>query len=137
VLDGNATSRLYIDDKADPRQHEQLEEIFQGKKGGPMAMIAQLSSKWLPTQKTQIAVSDDGNNLTATIGNFGQIRSRQLKNEKGRSMIVQGAGFASAFQMEDETFTLAPSGTEWSDMEMPHPQITTKSGAVARFSWEG
>jgi hypothetical protein len=51
-------------------------------------------------------------------------------------MILQGAGFASAFQMENDTFTLAPSATEMSDPDIPHP-ISTKSGAVAKFSWNG
>jgi len=39
--------------------------------------------------------------------------------------------------MENDSFTLAPSATEWSDAEMPHAQISTKSGAVAKFSWRG
>lgn len=137
ILDGNATMRIFVDDRADSSQQKALEDIFQGRKGGPMQVIGQLASKWLSTQKTKIEVNDDGNKLTATVGKFGQIRSQQLKNEAGRSMILQGAGFASAFQMENESFTLAPSATEWSDTEMPHAQIHTKSGAVAKFSWRG
>jgi hypothetical protein len=137
VLDGNATVRLYIDHAANPNQRKELEEIFQGRKGGPMEMISQLAARWLPTLNTNIDVNDDGQSLTATVGSFGQIKSQQLKNESGRSMMLQGAGFASAFQMENETFTLAPSDSQWSDSDMPHPQISTKSGAVAKFSWRG
>lgn len=136
VLDGNATSRLYIDDAADGEQRNELEEIFQGKKGGPMEVISKFVTNWLPTKTTKIHINDDGNSLTATVTGFGRIKSDQLKNESGRSMILQGAGFASVFQMENETFTLAPSASEWSDPEMPR-QFTTKSGAVAKFSWRG
>lgn len=137
MLDGNGTARVLIDERANPNQQKVLEDIFQGRKGGPMAVIAQMLSKWLPTQKARIDVNDDGHNLTATVGKFGQIKSKELINEGGRPMVLQGAGFASAFQMENDSFTLAPSATEWSDSEMPHTQIATKSGAVAKFSWRG
>lgn len=137
ILDGNATARVMVSDKADANQQKILEDIFQGKKGGPMGVVAQLASKWLPTQKTTIEVRDDGRNLTATVGRFGQLKSQELRNEAGRTMIMQGAGFASAFQMENDSFALAPSGAEWSDPEMPHTQFATKSGVSAKFSWKG
>jgi hypothetical protein len=38
--------------------------------------------------------------------------------------------------VENETVTLAPSASQWSDPDMPH-QFSTKSGTVGRFSWEG
>jgi hypothetical protein len=137
LYDGNSTSRLYIDDGANENQVEELENIFQGRKGGPMQLISQLTSKWLPTQITKIEITDDGDNLTATVGKFGKIKSDQLKNEAGRTMTLQGAGFASAFQFEDETFNLAPSGSQWSDPDLPHQNFSTKSGAVGKFSWRG
>jgi hypothetical protein len=136
LFDGNGTARLYVDDGAKEGHRKELEDIFQGRKGGPMQMISSFISKWLPTQSAKIDITDDGDNLTATVGNFGNIKSEQLKNEAGRTMVLQGAGFASAFQMEDETFALAPSGSQWVDQDMPR-QFTTKSGAVAKFSWSG
>ncbi|MGH9986090.1 MAG: DUF1326 domain-containing protein [Nitrososphaeraceae archaeon] len=136
LFDGNGTARLYIDNAADTNQHKELENVFQGRKGGPMQMISGLLSKWLPTESSTIEVNDDGTNLTASVGSIGQIKSQQLKNQSGNLMILQGAGFASAFQMENDTFTLAPSATEMSDPEIPHT-ISTKSGAVAKFSWSG
>lgn len=83
-----------------------------------------------------LMANDDGNNITASVGRIGQIKSQQLKNESGNLMTLQGAGFASAFQMENGTFTLAPSATEKSDPGLPHP-ISTKSGVVAKFNWSG
>ena len=136
LFDGNGTARLYIDGGSEEGHRKELEDIFQGRKGGPMQMISSFISKWLHTQSTKIDINDDGKNLTATVGNFGMIKSEQLKNETGRTMILQGDGFASEFQMEDETFTLAPSGNQWADQDMPR-QFTTKSGAVAKFSWSG
>ena len=106
ILDGNATSRLYIDEAADEGQRKELEAIFQGKRGGPMEMISSLTSKWLPTQNTKIEINGEGNNLIVTVGSFGKMKYGELKNESGRTMTLQGAGFASAFGMDDETFAL-------------------------------
>ena len=101
-----------------------------------MEMISSLTSKWLPTQSTQIEINEDGDNLTVTVGSFGRMKYGELKNESGRTMTLQGAGFASAFGMDDETFTLAPSASQWSDPDLPH-QFFTKSGVMANFSWRG
>src|SRR5680860_246098 len=47
LFDGNATARLYIDDGASGDQHRELEAIWSGQKGGPMAVLAPLVSTWL------------------------------------------------------------------------------------------
>jgi hypothetical protein len=121
---------------ADTNQRKELEDIFQGRKGGPMEVISKFAPNWLPTTSTKIDINDDGHNLTAKVGSFGQIKSEQLKNESGQAMTLHGASFASVFQMENETFALVPSATQWSDPEMPR-QFSTRSGAVANFSWRG
>jgi hypothetical protein len=41
------------------------------------------------------------------------------------------------FQFENDVLTLVPSGTQWSDSDMSHAQITTSSGGVEKFSWSG
>ena len=139
LLDGNGTSRLYIDEAADTNQQKEFEDIFQGRRGGPMQMLSQLIAKWLPIITTTIHIKEDNDshNIIARIGNFGEIKSQQLRNEAGRAMTVQGAGFASMFQFENDVLTLAPSGTQWSDSDMPHTEITTRSGALGKFSWRG
>ena len=43
LFDGNATARLYIDDKANSEQRRELEAICSGQKGGPMAAIPRSS----------------------------------------------------------------------------------------------
>lgn len=138
-FDGNATNRLYIDDAADTNQQKELEDILQGRRGGPMQILSQLIAKWLPTITTKIDIKEDdgSHNITARVGNFGEIKSQQLMNQAGRAMTVQGAGIASLFQFEDDVLTLAPSGSQWSDSDMPHTQITTRSGALGKFSWRG
>jgi hypothetical protein len=51
-------------------------------------------------------------------------------------MILQEADFAFTFQVKDKIFNLAPSGSQWSDPDLPH-QFSKRYGAVAKFSWWG
>lgn len=134
LYDGNATARLYIDDGANAEQLRELEGIFQGKKGGPWEIIGGLVTKWLPTQTTRIEIQEEGDTLTATFGRFGQVKSQRLKDEAGRPMTLQNAGFASTLEFENRSIELAPSDSRWSDPDMPL-QFETKSGAVAALKW--
>ena len=134
LFDGNATARLYIDESASADQYRELEAIFQGRKGGPMEILAGLVATWLPTQLARIDLREEGDTLTATVGGFGEVRSQRLKNEAGTPMTMRSVGFAVALQMEDETMQLAPSDSQWSDPDMPR-RFETKSGAVGNFTW--
>ena len=134
LFDGNGTARLYIDDQASADQNREIAAIFQGTKGGPLEIIAGLVTNWLPAQTTKIDLKEEGDTLIASVGNFGQVKSQLLKDEAGRVMTLQNAGFASALQFKNETIELAPSTSRWSDPDMPR-QFETKSGAVATFNW--
>jgi hypothetical protein len=134
LLDGNATARLYFDKATTAEQRRELEAIFQGRTGGPMAVLASLVAKWVPSQVSQIGISESGDDISVTVGNFGHVKSHKLKNEAGRPMVMQGAGFAVAMQLDNETMQLAPSASRWSDPDMPR-SFETKSGAVGSFTW--
>jgi hypothetical protein len=137
LYDGNGTARLYIDAGASADQRRELEAIFQGTKGGPMAIVGGLVTTWLPTQTTPIAVQEQGGTLTATVAGFGEVRSQRLTNEAGQPTLMQNTGFTTALQFDNQAAQLAPSsGTRWADPDMPRP-FETKSGAVATFTWSG
>jgi hypothetical protein len=136
LYDGNGTARLYIDQAANANQRQALEAIFQGKKGGPMEVLASMVSRWLPTQVVDIRLQEEGDAITATVGPFGQYKAQRLRSEAGRPMMMQNVGFASVLRFENETADLAPSSSQWSDPEMPR-RFETKSGAVASFTWSG
>ena len=137
LYDGNATARLYLEDTASAEQRSALEPIMQGKRGGPMQMLAGLIATWLPTQTTPITVQEANGTIQATVGRVGQIHSQRLKNEAGQPMTMQNVGFAVALQFDQQRAELAPSaGTRWSDPELPR-QWESKSGAVGTFTWSG
>src|SRR5947208_1646642 len=65
LYDGNGTGRLYIDSAANEAQRRELETIFQGKMGGPMAILASLTPTWLPSKIATIDVQDENDTLNA------------------------------------------------------------------------
>ncbi len=135
LFDGNGTARLYIDSNANANQRRELESIFQGKKGGPMEVLAPMVSRWLPSQTARIDVKEEGDLLTASVGNFGQIRSQRLKNEAGQHTTMENAGLQAAFGLTRGY--LAPSaGTQWSDADLPH-RFAARSGMVGSVNWRG
>lgn len=136
LYDGNGTARVYIDEESTDAQRQALEAIFQGKRGGPMAILAGLMTAWLPSQYPKIEVEEDGDTLTATVGDFGRIESSLLVNEAGERMKLQNAGFTMAFQFDNQTGDLAPSGSRWSDPEMPRT-YETRSGVQGDCFWQG
>jgi hypothetical protein len=134
LFDGNATARLYVDQRANDQQLRELETIFKGQKGGPMGVLAPLVSTWLPTQGAGINVTEDGDVIRMTVGNAGQVESQTVRDPDGKGFEMRGGGFISAFGME--SIDLAKSATRWSDAEMPKP-FETKSGARGNFTWSG
>jgi hypothetical protein len=135
LYDGDGTARLYIDESANEEQRRELEAVFHGQRGGPAEILAGLMSSWLPSEFCAIDIQDDGEQLTAKVGDVGEIVSEVLKNEAGAAMTVQDAGFAVAFNFEDSRFSVAPSGSRWSDSSLPR-SFDTRSGARATWSWK-
>ena len=131
MLDGNATTRILIDDAATPEQMRELEGIFSGAKGGSMERYATLVTNRLPSVRVAIQVQEDGDSLTVTVGDFGQIRSERLKNEAGKPVMVQNAGPLRINEVQ-----VAPSSSQWTDPAMPR-RFDTKSGGVGNFAWSG
>ena len=72
LYDGNGTARIYLDDDATADQRRELEAIFQGTKGGPMAILGGWSRRGCPPHTTQIEIQEHGGTLTATVAGFGQ-----------------------------------------------------------------
>jgi hypothetical protein len=133
LFDGNATARLYFDEGTSADQRRELEPIFQGQRGGPMAILGPLISKWLPTQAASIAVKEEEETITVTVANAGELQSRLLRDGQGNGFQLRGGGFVAALGME--AADLAPSASRWTDPDLR--QFETKSGARGDFTWGG
>jgi hypothetical protein len=131
LFDGNATARLYVDDGANADQRRELEAICTGQKGGPMATIAPLISKWLPGRSAKIDVANEGDTITVTVGDVGRVESRRLRDPQGQGFTLRGGGFVTGLGMEE--VDLSPSRSRWTDSDLR--QFETKSGARGEFIW--
>jgi hypothetical protein len=133
LFDGNATARLYFDDASNAEQQRALEPIFQGQRGGPMAVLAPLVSKWLATRVANIAVNEEGEAITVAVADAGEVQSRVLRDGQGNGFQLRGGGFVAALGME--SVDLSPSASRWTDPDLR--QFETRSGARGDFVWSG
>ncbi len=129
--DGGGTARVYIDEGASAEEARELEAIFQGRRGGGMKGLGSLVASWLSTRSTSISVRETKGELVATIGSFGTVRSRRLKNKEDRPVRLQNVTLLGASPID-----LAPSASEWRDPEMPRT-FRTESGGMGKISWKG
>jgi hypothetical protein len=133
MFDGNATGRIYVDGGASADQRRELEAIFHGQKGGPMAGLAPLITKWLPTQAVDITVKEEGETITVSVPTAGEVQNRLLRDGDGKGFRLEGGGFVAGFGLP--AADLAPSSSRWSDPDLR--QFETKSGARGAFTWNG
>jgi len=132
MFEGGGMARLYFDDGASDGQQRALQEIFQGKSGGPMEALAGLMSKWLPSQARKMDVTEEGDSITIAVQGLGHVKSQRLRGPTGQLTRIQGAAMATGFQMD--SVDVAPSASHWADPDLPRP-YDTRSGAVGSFNW--
>ena len=137
LFDANGTGRIYIDEGASDAQATCMETILQGASGGGMEVPASLLSTWLPTKRVAITVTENDDELTASVAGIGEMKSRRLVNDLGNKMKLQNAAFSLIFGHESHEGDLAPSdGTAWDDSDMPHSWVG-RSGVVGEVKWAG
>ena len=70
--------------------------------------------------------------MTMKVSGFGEVKSNLLRNDDGEQMTLHNAGMAVG--MGGHIVELAPSGSHWSDADMPR-EFETKSGGRFTASW--
>jgi hypothetical protein len=133
-VSGDGTARLYFDEASSGAARRELEAIITGDKGGVWEAIAAGVTKWLPPQTAKIDFQG-GENPTATVGSFGQIKLERIKDEAGRQTRVVNAPLFAAFAVESEDVARS-HGSRWSDPEMRSWEAGG-NGEIAEFSWSG
>ncbi len=137
LFDGNGTGRIYIDSDASDEQAAALETILQGAPGSGMEVPASLTSSWLPTRRAAITVTDADGEVAASVAGVGEIKSRRLVNELGKTMKLLNTAFSMAFGHKEHEGELAPSnGTSWGDPDLPMVW-DGRSGVAGQVAWTG
>lgn len=129
---GNGTVRLYIDDAADARQHQELEAIFTGKKGGPGEVLSSLVGTWLPTQSAAIRIEGD-DNPSITVGTIGNVQLQRIRDEAGHATALLNAPVLGAIQVERADLARG-DGSRFADPEMRQWE-SGGHGSLSPFSW--
>ena len=117
---------------ASAEQRRELDAIFVGKKGGPLAAVWDaVITKWLPTQATGINIQW-GEKPSLRVGDVGQATLNPLKDPTGRPTQIKGAAAQAALGIEQMDLADA-GGSRWSD-----PDLRTfegDDGTLHTFDW--
>src|SRR5262249_38095115 len=87
---GNGTVCIIIDDGADARQHQELDAIFSGKKGGPGVVLGSFAPRGLPTESGAINLPG-GENQDLTVGTMGKVKLKPIKDQAGKTATLMNA----------------------------------------------
>jgi len=130
---GDGTARLYLDARATPEQRQALEDIFSGKRGGPMEPVsAAVIKEWLPAQTAPIEIDWGEAATTGRVGDVGQIEARRVTNDAGQPSTVQGAAAMAAFQL-DRLQVARAAGSRFADPQLR--RWDADSGTTGPFDW--
>ena len=80
VHEGNLTSQIFIDEKAGPAEREALVALALGKAGGPWAVFASVTSKWLEPRFLPFEIHADGLNSRVRVGNIAEMALGPILN---------------------------------------------------------
>ncbi|MGH2784043.1 MAG: DUF1326 domain-containing protein [Actinomycetota bacterium] len=99
VTAGNWTSMLILDPSVSDEQVQAVEDIIQGKDGGPFADFAPLISTWHPTERVKVTFTG-GKEAKGTIGD-GTLAFSPLTGADGTPTTIKNAmlGFAPEFEI--------------------------------------
>ncbi len=129
---GDGTVRIYIDDKANERQRQELEAIFSGKKGGPGAVLGSLVSKWLPAKTAGVSITD-GENPSVAVTGVGYVTLQRTKDQSGRTTTLLNAPVLGLIEIEKAEIARG-DGSRISAPEM-RTWDSGGHGTVGAFSW--
>ena len=130
-LGGMDKAVLYLDDAASPEQRDELEAIFQGKRGGVWEGVAGMITEFLPSKTVPLEVIG-GDEPRVKVGEVIDITLDRLRTEDGKQAVVVNAPIAAGFAVD--TMELATATGSASDPDL-RTWETLGYGAAVPFDW--
>lgn len=130
-MEGDATARLYIDDRATKEQRDALEPIFRGWRGGAWEPLSGIVREWLPSREARIEIGDG----EIRVGDYGRIAWEPIMDDQGRRPIVKDPPLLTFLGIREFEVAKA-TGTEWRDPDMK-PWTSLGHAGLTTFAWEG
>lgn len=128
--EGNWTVGLYLDERASPEQRTALEAIFTGQAGGPLARLAPLIGRRLPTRAVPIRFELEGRVRRAAIQGVLDLEVEALEgaNRAAEVWLDNAPHFAA------RRLAVARARASYSDHGLAW-EITGRNGYYAPFDW--
>jgi hypothetical protein len=94
ALKGNWRAAVFVDDKASPAQEQALVAVFSGKKGGPVADLAQLIGEVVGVQRAPITFDLVQGKGSMRIGSLVSVDMEPLRSATGASTALSDAALS-------------------------------------------
>jgi len=95
VLKGNWRVIAYVDDKATAKQQEALLNVWTGKRGGPIADLAQLIGEVVAVERVPITFTVEGGKGTYHIGSAVEAQLAPLLGADGKATTLHDSVFST------------------------------------------
>ena len=131
MADGNWSVALYLDERANEQQSKDLQAIFTGADGGPMAALAPLISTVLGAKAVPINFQKEGKRRSVEIPSIMQLAVHAVPSlNPDQEIWAQNAHpFASSVAM-----AVGEEHSTWTDYSM-HWDNSGKNGHYAAINW--
>lgn len=130
---GIEKGRMYLDESLSDKQREEIEGIYQGRRGGFWEGINGMIAEWLPSKLAKISINAGGDSITASIGEFGEMSLALMKTEAGAQTELRNAPVVAGFQVSTVELATA-NGTKLTDPDMRQWESLGFGGRVP-FDW--
>ena len=95
ILQGNWKAAVYLSDNTTPKQQEAILGVYTGKKGGPVADLAQLVGEVVSVERVPITFDVHGGSGTLKVGNDGYAELEPYKNATGATTTLTDTVFST------------------------------------------
>ncbi|MBX2880091.1 MAG: DUF1326 domain-containing protein [Granulosicoccus sp.] len=96
LTQGNWRLALYIDENATDEQYAAIEELWGGKHGGHLAVIASLVSEYMGAERAKISWKEDGKTRTMQVEGVGGVETVAYEGADGADVTLRDTPLAIA-----------------------------------------
>jgi hypothetical protein len=122
---------LYLDESSSQQQRDELEAIFQGKRGGVWEGVAGMIGHFLPSKTVRVEVTG-GDSPRVKVGDLVDISLNRMKGEGGTQTVLVNAPLAAGFAVDTQELATATGSASDPDLRSWE---TLGYGAAVPFNW--
>lgn len=96
LTQGNWRLALYIDERASEEQYKAIEELWTGKHGGHLEVIASLVSEYMGSKSAKINWKEEGKSRVMVVEGVGGVQTEEFEGADGASVTLHDTPLAIA-----------------------------------------